>query len=364
MERKRVVFLDWLRVVACLMVVFIHSTEPFYIGAEGRFRIANASDAFWVTFFEALCRVCVPLFVITSSYLLFPLRVPTGEFFRRRLTRVVVPFAVWSVVYMLVYDEPMTKFLFNFPDSGGHLWFVPMLLGVYLAMPLLSPWAEKVTKRELEGWLALWFLTTLLPFARKLWVAWFGDPSFGAVPYLWGEAAWNPFGTFYYVSGFFGYLLLGLYARRFAAERPVGAALLRAVPLWLIGVAGMAAGFCCRLDGVYPTDAPYAATVDAELFLEYCSLFVALGTAGMFGIFRTVSSAGGFYRRVVRPLSEASYGTYLVHLMILLTILPYLQNRLPTPVCIVVLAFSSFVAASAVSIVIRRIPRIGHWLAG
>ena len=31
-DEKRVVFLDWLRVVACLMVMLIHSCEPFYLG--------------------------------------------------------------------------------------------------------------------------------------------------------------------------------------------------------------------------------------------------------------------------------------------------------------------------------------------
>ena len=32
MERERVVFLDWLRVIACFMVMAIHSAEPFYLG--------------------------------------------------------------------------------------------------------------------------------------------------------------------------------------------------------------------------------------------------------------------------------------------------------------------------------------------
>lgn len=31
---------------------------------------------------------------------------------------------------------------------GGHLWFVPMLFGLYLLMQLLSPWAENATERE------------------------------------------------------------------------------------------------------------------------------------------------------------------------------------------------------------------------
>ena len=31
MKNERIVFLDWMRVVACFMVMAIHSAEPFYL---------------------------------------------------------------------------------------------------------------------------------------------------------------------------------------------------------------------------------------------------------------------------------------------------------------------------------------------
>ena len=31
---NRIVFLDWLRIIACFMVMVIHSSEPFYLGGE------------------------------------------------------------------------------------------------------------------------------------------------------------------------------------------------------------------------------------------------------------------------------------------------------------------------------------------
>ena len=100
--QNRVVFLDYLRVVACFMVMAIHSAEPFYLGGEAPNITAIASrwDMFWITLTECLCRVAVPLFVMASSYLLFPVRRPTGEFFRRRFVRVAVPFVVWAAAYI------------------------------------------------------------------------------------------------------------------------------------------------------------------------------------------------------------------------------------------------------------------------
>ena len=90
MNKERVVFLDWLRVIACFMVMAIHSAEPFYLGGTepNITHIASRWDMLWITVTECLCRIAVPLFVMTSSYLLFPVRRPTGEFFKRRLLRV------------------------------------------------------------------------------------------------------------------------------------------------------------------------------------------------------------------------------------------------------------------------------------
>lgn len=79
-----------MRVAACFMVMVVHSTEPFYLGGEGSL-IQNEADAFWSAFFDSIVRCCVPLFVIASSYLLFPLKQGAGDFFRRRAVRFTRP---------------------------------------------------------------------------------------------------------------------------------------------------------------------------------------------------------------------------------------------------------------------------------
>ena len=70
MQKERVVFLDYLRVVACFMVMAIHSCEPFYLGGEAPniTSIANRWDMFWITVTECLCRACVPLFATMILY--------------------------------------------------------------------------------------------------------------------------------------------------------------------------------------------------------------------------------------------------------------------------------------------------------
>ena len=91
---NRILFLDDMRVIACFMVIMVHACEFFYA-----FGIQSPSDAFWVDLIDGAFRCSVPLFVMISAYLLVPVRSSASEFLRKRLTRVVVPFVVWSVLY-------------------------------------------------------------------------------------------------------------------------------------------------------------------------------------------------------------------------------------------------------------------------
>ena len=365
-DNNRIVFLDYLRVIACFMVMVVHATEPFYFDDAMNLHIATQADAWWVAIVDSAARACVPLFVIASSYLLFPLARPTGEFFRRRAVRILIPFFIWAAIYTWHFGGKWVELGFNFPSAGGHLWFVPMLLGLYLLMPLLSPWAEKASKREVQGWLCLWLVTAAFPFVRRLSHLLVGDPSFGAVPYLWGECPWNAFGMFQYVSGFFGYLLIGFYFRKFVPEFSWRKTLAWAIPLWVFGMAVMAGGFYFRIpgNGVYPVHEPYAAAVELEMSIEYCGLGVCASVLAFFLVIRKLTASGWFYKRVIRLISEASYGMYLMHIVILVVFVEHLKGSVPTPLAIAAIAAGSFAVSSVASVVIRRIPVVGRLIVG
>ena len=364
----RVVFLDYLRVVAVFMVLLVHACEQFYFGADGGFYIQSLSDASWVVGIDSACRAAVPLFVMASGYLLLPVRRPTGEFLAHRIFRVGVPFAIWCCVYNWWNGGSWGQMLFNFPAAtGGHLWFVPMLIGLYLLMPLLSPWADRASEKEVRGWLILWLFTTTFPFLRKLWGYFYGAPDFGAVPFLYGECPWNSFGTFHYVSGFFGYMLLGFYVRKFLPKLDRRQTMSVALPLLVIGWLIVSRFFYCRISNYgteFPVSAPYAAAVDLEMSWEFCSTGVAMTVAAYFLLLRRLTGEGAFYMKVVRPLSEASFGVYLVHILILCPVVAALRPHMSTPATIAASAAATFAASSLVCVLGRKIPYVGKLVFG
>lgn len=385
-DNSREVWIDWLRVAACFMVFVVHSTEPFYLGGDGSL-ILTETDAFWASFFDSFVRSCVPLFIIASSYLQFPTHYPTMEFFRRRAVRILVPFLLWTVVYAFRWGEPVENFrnlLLNFNYAAGHLWFVYMLLGVYLLMPLLSPWAEKVEKKELQVYLGICLFTTMIPLIRD-WAAGgattviygpSGLPRQALFP-LWGEASWNAYGTFYYFSGFIGYLLLGLYFRKFVGELSWKKTLGIAIPCYIAGFAISFGGFLRRVYETAEGTFPVGGLVEKAVWWEttWCNdtIGVVLMAIAWILVFKKIKAEGRFYKNVLLPVSKASYGIYLMHLLILVPICGAFRNWLgsgsdgvlgfwTTPAEILLSAITAFIGTSLVSVLIRRIPKIGKYI--
>ena len=386
-DGPREIWLDWMRVTALFFVMVTHSCEPFYLGGEGSLVLTKA-DAIWVAVLNSLPRACVALFVFASAYLQFPLHYTTGQFFLKRAIRILPPFLFWTIVYALAWGEPMQNFrdvLLNFNYAAGHLWFVYMLVGLYLIMPLLSPWAEKVDKRELQAWLCLWLFTTLIPLIRQ-WAGGeapviygpSGIPNAAKYP-LWGEASWNTYGTFYYLSGFVGYLLLGLYFRKFVGRLSWGKTLGLAVPAFLCGFAICCGGFLARVwgdsHGIFPIEGPVGMAALWEGPWLNDTLGVALMTVAWVLLFKKMDSGRGFLERILLPVSKASYGMYLCHMFLLSIVSAWMRTSLgtgadgllgmwTTPVQILSTAVLSFVGVAIFCVIIRRIPKVGRWIIG
>ncbi|MBO4487497.1 MAG: acyltransferase [Bacteroidaceae bacterium] len=385
---QREYWLDWMRITACFLVMLTHSCEPFYLGGEGSL-ILTKTDAIWVSVLNVLPRACVALFVFVSAYLQFPLHYSSGEFFKKRALRILPPFLLWSLVYALVWGEPvhnLRDLLFNFNYAAGHLWFVYMLIGLYLIMPLLSPWAEKVGKRELQVYLGIWLFTTLIPLIRQcvggaapVIYGPSGIPNAAKYP-LWGEASWNSYGVFYYLSGFVGVMLLALYFRKFVGRLSWGRTLSIALPAFLVGFAICCGGFLSQVwadsHGVFPIEGPVGLAALWEGPWLNDTFGVALMTVAWVLLFRklisnnTQPSRSTVVTKLLLPVSKASYGMYLTHMLLLAIVSGWLRSSWgigtdgcmgiwTTPVEIIATAVISFIGVALCCVLIRSIPIVG-----
>lgn len=346
---RRLFPLDLLRVLACFLVLWQHSIEPYYISPD--FTLSINEDTPTLGWINSLTPIEVPLFVMISGYLLLPVRMETGSFFRRRFMRILLPFACWSIIYAayftLTRGETFGHFLsavlyipINFSMDAGHLWFVYMLLGMYLIAPVLTPWLESCSRRQLQGYLGLWAFTTLLPYIHLYF------------PEIWGECFWNPTPMLHHFTGFTGYFVLGYYINRYGTL-PVNEALTLLVSGYLLTVAI----YFHRLPSV--TDIS-----DYELCWRFCSINMAMMAYAVFSLICHIPWKGeDAVGRFITRYSMLSYAVYLSHMLFIWAFREWFGDSLGRVyVAVPVIVTCSFLSAYIAMRLLSLLPKSRYWL--
>ena len=194
-QSQRVVWLDVVRLVAMFTVVCCHSADPFnfYPGEPP----ANIDEIkWWGAAYGSALRPCVPLFVMLTGALLLPVKQTASVFYKKRIGRVFWPFLLWSVLFNLfpwvtgllgfspdvilnffpysgeeVSRQALSVSMgyigqipFNFSLLAVHMWYIYLLIGLYLYMPIFSAWVEKASERAKLWFLAAWGVTLFLTY--------------------------------------------------------------------------------------------------------------------------------------------------------------------------------------------------------
>lgn len=323
--KKHIIWLDAVRLVAMFTVVCCHATDPFnfYTGSD-QSMVAEIKN--WGAIYGSLLRPCVPLFVMITGALLLPVKENPGFFYRKRITRVLWPFLIWSVIYALFPwfmgvigfgpqtildffpysgEEVMRQSLnvsltyiaqipLNFSTVAVHMWYVYLLIGLYLYLPIFSAWVEKTTQKEKGIFLVIWGITLFVPYLRTF-----------VNSYIWGACSWNEFYMLYYFAGFNGYLLLGHYLRY--VSWGMGKTILRCLLFFVIGFTVTYLGF--REISTRPSYTPE----ELELFFYYCSPNVALMSIAVFMLVKKIEIKNTTVRRLLANLTQCGFGIYMVH---------------------------------------------------
>ncbi len=370
-EQQNIPFLDYARVVACLMVMFVHASENFYgadpaVGMAGNVSmLANESNRFWVAFYDGgLSRTAVPIFFMVSAFLLVPMR--QGQtmtaFYKRRFMRILPPFFSFLLLYSVLpllwggmtwHQSLMDLNIlpFNFPSMAGHLWFMYPLISLYIIIPLVSPWLQQASARDELTFLGFFAFSTLIPWFHRF-----------VSPELWGECFWNQFSAFWYCSGYLGYLVLAHYIRvhlQWSRSRRLCLGTL----FFVVGAAFTAWSFWWK--GV---PGQLIETPMLEWSWEFCTPNVLCAAFGAFMLFTCIApsrpasghkAAGSAF---VSQLSPLTYGMYLMHMFFLAPIAAFVVHGdaatplLPVWVAIPAIALLTFVCSAVTTKLLSFMP--------
>lgn len=289
-QQEKFIWADKLRVAATIGVITVHSSAsiPPLFG--------HVSDSTWWTghLIDCLARFCVPVFVMLSGALLLRTYNAPIEFYGRRFSRIVFPFLFWSLTYSLLQAAFKTKQLWQmsvpqylsiFRDQlmsdsiSYHFWYVYMIMGLYLVIPVAGIWIRKASGSLILGFTVLCFLTI------------------ACMDLLFADVKVPD------VLRYIGYLPLGYYLGNLKAGRRM----LRSGGL----LAG--SGFLVVVLGTFWISDQKGAF--NPIFYGYASPGILAFSAGVFMLFRGIEwhASGG----LAFFISRYSYGIYLVHVLVL-----------------------------------------------
>lgn len=340
-EKNNVGWIDALRVIACLMVVFSHCCDPFVAHFD-----ANREMFLTGVFSGSLVRPCVPLFAMMTAVLLLPIKSGTtiNQFYRKRIGRIITPLVFWSIALPLmaffyftvvspntpnpqlsVSDyttgtllQRLYTFVFNFNFDTTPLWYLYMLIGLYIIMPILSSWLVQATQKEIKTLLYIWGITLVLPYVKMVAPLLGYTGNYGHMG-LFGECDWNVYGTFYYISGFIGYLILAYYLKNYPLNWSWKKMALICIPMFAVGYAITSVGYVIT-NAYFPGNYAYL-----EILWYFAGINVFMMT---FPVFIAIQKLNTRSRKWLSYAAKLTFGIYLCHFTF--TFLSYDLYNIPT----------------------------------
>jgi surface polysaccharide O-acyltransferase-like enzyme len=220
------------------------------------------------------------------------------EFLGKRMSRIILPFLFWAGVYisLSLYTEYSTNPEFSFQAAvhlilqqllhgpSIHFWYVYMIAGLYLFFPIIGKWIRSSTNAEIQYFLALWLLTSIVAFPCI-------RPYFPNIELM-------------YFSGFIGYPILGYYLMD---RVPPPSKKLRSWALLMV-----TSGILVSVIGTYYLTS-LRGTFD-NIFYQYLSPNVILASCGVFLLFKDIPFMDN---KILSFISKYSYGIYLSHILII-----------------------------------------------
>ncbi|WP_040682672.1 acyltransferase [Methanobrevibacter boviskoreani] len=300
-SKKRILYLDSLRVLAIVCVVLMHVSTRFNVNVAN-FDISALINAF--------IRVGIPLFFMVSGALL--IGKSNENFIGRRFNRILKPYIFWVIVYFLVGILLFNgTFSLNYfldillvkASITTHFWFIYCLLGGYLLIPIVNGYLKIEKDKGLKYLLVLLLLCTVLTSLDK-----FVDLNVSQFKIIFINLPFLKTPLFYFVIGYY------LNNKKFNISNK---------KLVLISIILIAIGYVLELFYLHTSNHGFKFP-DATFLLNYHLIIESIGVFIFFKYFdltlissKLNSLSNSRLIPIVRNISGCSFGIYFVHYVII-----------------------------------------------
>lgn len=304
MDSNRILYLDVLRVVACILVAMVHvSAQHIYDAPAGTFFFGTHAA------FDCLGFSGVALyFMISGTLKLDAKKAVTIRSVLKRVLHFYFLFFFWKFIFYLFVgltsDIPMDAAFWKdtivnvFSGRGHyHLWFLPTIAVVYLFIPMIKKSVES-DKKVCLYYVAIFFAIdvlarTMLMFDNKI------------SELLRGFLTYNDFFLF---TGYLGYFVWGHYLHTYGSEisKPVRI-VIYILAIAMLPLSGLADTYFSTSKGVF--DISMNTPMGLTSFVTVTAIFLFVKNARM--------PSNKVVCRCLMAGSSMTLGIYLIHPMVI-----------------------------------------------
>lgn len=326
----RVEWADFCRFLAIVGVVLIHACGLMLY----QYGKIPTGDWLWVNLMDSFVRCSVPLFVMLSGALLLN-EVGESDTVRSILVRVGkvgIPLLVWNVLFLLYVSyhtgQPISlgRMFTEFPMY--HLWFVYMIIGLYLVLPVLRGVFHHISASPNVALylFSVWFALTCLPLYTEV-----------ELFKLMQQTS---------LLGYGGYFILGAWLRHLG----IRGSTLFWLSVYMASVAGtfLLTWWASRRAGAL-----------VETAYLYFSVTVVMQAIAAFSLMTRLALPTKV-AVVMRWLSDRSFLVFFMHVVVLERVQQNVMSSfplLPVPVHLVLVTLLTTAISLAIASVIRWIPQ-------
>ena len=184
MEKKeRIVWLDLLRVIAMMSIIFYHVAG----NTLGTYNITGTSKTVY-EIIMLLLSFAIPIFMMISGYIFLNpnKKITVKEMLSKYCFRILLAILIFGSMFVLIEQVYLNNFdilelikrvVFN--DTWAHMWYLYLILGIYLITPIFKLITDNIDDKRFNYLIILLFIFTIcIPELNRL-LKWNIDLSIG-----------------------------------------------------------------------------------------------------------------------------------------------------------------------------------------
>ncbi len=342
--KNRILYFDYLRVFSILAVIILH------IAAQNWYTV-NYQTFEWKIFnlLDSMMRWAVPVFVMISGALFLEREIDIKKLYGKNILRLITAFIFWSVIYAVIKGGTKGEIVANAIIGHFHMWFIPMIIGVYILTPILK---EIVKNKKIM----IYFVFSMIAFEFVIpQLCWILNDIGGDKIQLLSVAFLKILNktNLSNFAGYTSYFVIGYWLNQMDLNKKHRHIIYALGILGMLFTMGMTYGMAV-MEGA-PT----------EMYYEYISLNVLLESISVFIFVKYNAEKWGKINKLVFFLSECSFGVYLIHVLVLEQFKNTLQINtlsfnplLSIPLLVAVI----FIISLGMVMIIKKIPILNKYI--